>query len=206
MEMEKIKSMFTDNLRYAGFGPRLASAVLDFIVWLPLILLENWGVRHWRLFTVYSFIPFIILGLIYYVYLVRRFGGTPGKLMVGIRISRLDGSPIGYREAFKRYFPDFIFGILIPLSLMAPLFHMTDAEYHSLTFLERSKHLIESAPPWYKPLSWIQSIWVWSELIVLLTNKKRRALHDFIAGTVVVYKQPDQTPSPSPDARQVQDR
>lgn len=27
---------------------------------------------------------------------------------------------------------------------------------------------------------------MWSELLVLLFNEKRRALHDFIAGTVVV--------------------
>jgi uncharacterized RDD family membrane protein YckC len=29
---------------------------------------------------------------------------------------------------------------------------------------------------------------VWGEFLVLLTNRERRALHDFIAGTVVVRK------------------
>ena len=32
----------------------------------------------------------------------------------------------------------------------------------------------------------LQQAWMWSELLVLLFNKKRRALHDFIAGTVVI--------------------
>ena len=31
-------------------------------------------------------------------------------------------------------------------------------------------------------------IWIWSELIVMLTNRRRRALHDFIAGTVVIRR------------------
>ena len=30
------------------------------------------------------------------------------------------------------------------------------------------------------------NLWVFSEPIVLLTNKKRRAIHDFIAGTMVI--------------------
>jgi len=32
----------------------------------------------------------------------------------------------------------------------------------------------------------LYAVWVYGELIVLLTNKKRRALHDFLAGTVVI--------------------
>ncbi|WP_255590049.1 hypothetical protein [Marinicella meishanensis] len=31
-------------------------------------------------------------------------------------------------------------------------------------------------------------VWYWSELLVMLTNERRRALHDFIAGTVVIKK------------------
>jgi len=30
------------------------------------------------------------------------------------------------------------------------------------------------------------NIWIWSELLVLLTNRRKRAIHDFMAGTVIV--------------------
>jgi uncharacterized RDD family membrane protein YckC len=33
------------------------------------------------------------------------------------------------------------------------------------------------------------NVWIFSEFVVLLTNKKRRALHDFMAGTVVIRKE-----------------
>jgi uncharacterized RDD family membrane protein YckC len=198
--------MADDNLnteiRYAGFGPRLASGFLDLIIWLPIIFLFRWGTNKWRLFEVYNFMPSLALSLFYYVYLVRRFGGTPGKIMVGIRIQKLNGDAVGYREAFARFLPNFIFAVLIPLCLMMSLFQMTDAEYHSLSFLERGQRIIALAPFWYQPLSWAQSIWVWSEFIVLLTNNKRRALHDFIAGTVVVHVEKSNTTSA--DARQGQ--
>jgi uncharacterized RDD family membrane protein YckC len=179
--------MTTDSLRYAGFWPRLGSILLDCLILFPLSAVVFWADAHYRMFMVYYLIPGTVFGLFYSVYLVRRFGGTPGKLIVGIRIRKLDGEPVGYREAFLRYFPEFVFGLLMSIALIFPLFHMSDAEYHSLSFMERAKRMVELAPSWYKPLQIAQNIWVWGELIVLLTNRKRRALHDFIAGTVVVH-------------------
>jgi predicted DCC family thiol-disulfide oxidoreductase YuxK len=41
----------------------------------------------------------------------------------------------------------------------------------------------------------VQQAWMWSELLVLLFNRTRRALHDFIAGTVVVKVAPAARPS-----------
>lgn len=182
-------NMNTDSLRYAGFWPRLGSLMLDFFILLPWAALWFWA-EHYRLFEVYALVPNVLFGLFYYVYLVRRFGGTPGKLIVGIKIRKLNGESVGYREAFLRYFPDFVFGLLVSVALLFPLLHMSDAEYHSLSFTQRSRRMIELAPSWYKPLQWTQGVWFWSELIVLLTNRKRRALHDFIAGTVVVHTSP----------------
>ena len=187
--------MNADTLRYAGFGSRLASLLLDMVVMMPLMALSFWASAQFRLFQVYYFIPGILFGLFYSVYLVRRFGGTPGKLIVGIRIRKLDGEPVGYREAFLRFLPDFILATLMSTAFIVAVFHMTDAEYHSLAFMERTKRMVELAPSWYKPLHWIQIAWAWGELVVLLTNRKRRALHDFIAGTVVVHASPKVTPT-----------
>jgi uncharacterized RDD family membrane protein YckC len=187
-------SMKDDPLRYAGFWPRFCSLFLDAIIMIPIGGLTLWASSKYRLFDVYYFVPEVLFGLFYSVYLVKRFGGTPGKLIMGIRIRKLDGGPVGYREAFLRNLPDFIFSILASTALLFPLFHMSDAEYFSLSFAERSRRLIELAPSWYRPLQWIQNIWFWGELIVLLTNRKRRALHDFIAGTVVVHTSPTTAP------------
>lgn len=180
--------MTGEPLHYAGFWPRLGSLLLDLVFVLPLSALVFWVSRHDRLFQVYYMIPGILFQLFYSVYLVRRFGGSPGKLVVGIRIRKLDGDPVGYREAFLRNLPEFIFALLSNIAITLPLLHMSDAEYQSLSFMEFSKRITELAPSWYKPVQVAQTIWFWGELLVLLTNRKRRALHDFIAGTVVVYK------------------
>jgi uncharacterized RDD family membrane protein YckC len=186
--------MNNDSLRYAGFWSRLGSLLLDALIMLPLGALALWADAQYRLFQVYYLLPETLCGLFFGVYLVRRFGGTPGKLIMGIRIRKLDGAPVGYREAFLRYLPNAILGLFTSIALLFPLFHMTDAEYLSLGFMGRARRIAELAPSWYKPLEIATSVWTWSELIVLLTNRKRRALHDFIAGTVVVHASPAPAP------------
>jgi hypothetical protein len=60
-----------------------------------------------------------------------------------------------------------------------PLFEITDPGFQSLGFLERSRLLQQLAPPWYGTVEVFEQVWVCSEFIVMLTNRKRRALHDF---------------------------
>jgi uncharacterized RDD family membrane protein YckC len=63
---------------------------------------------------------------------------------------------------------------------------MTDEAYFSLGDLERSVRIVETAPPWYQAVNILTQIWIWSEFLTMLFNKKRRAIHDFMAGTVVI--------------------
>jgi uncharacterized RDD family membrane protein YckC len=181
----------SDQLHYAGFWPRFGALLLDALIMLPLSALVFWGSQRYRLFDLYYLVPGTLFSLFYGVYLVRRFGGTPGKLIVGVRILNVSGEPVGYREAFLRYLPEFLLSVLMSIALLIAAFHMSDSEYHTLSFMERAKRMVELAPPWYKPLQIVQNVWIWGELIVLLTNRKRRALHDFIAGTVVVRTSPN---------------
>jgi uncharacterized RDD family membrane protein YckC len=45
---------------------------------------------------------------------------------------------------------------------------------------------MEQAPFWTQPVGVLIQVWIWSEFITMLFNKRRRAIHDYIAGTVVV--------------------
>jgi uncharacterized RDD family membrane protein YckC len=184
-------------LNYGGFWVRFAAFWLDLFVMLPLAAFVFWASQRYRLFGIYYFFPGTLIGLFYNVYLVRRFGGTPGKLIMRLRIRNLGGDPVGYREAVLRFAPEFLLGTLLSIAFLPALFSMTDAEYHALSFMERSQRLVQLAPAWFKPLQITQQIWMWSEFIVLLTNRKRRALHDFIAGTVVVRERPNQALQPT---------
>ena len=63
---------------------------------------------------------------------------------------------------------------------------MADSQiYNALPMLEKSAYLAALSPG-NSIISIISNIWFWSEIIVLLFNKRRRALHDYIAGTVII--------------------
>jgi len=182
---------------YAGFWRRFGAVWLDILFLLPLTGLSFWLSTAYRLFDLYLFIPSIIFGLFYSVYLVQRFGGTPGKLVAGLQICKLDGTKIGYREAFLRYLPEALMAITLSVGLICASFAITDSEYFSLGPIDRTRQLTTLAPAWYYPLNIILQIWACSEFIVMMTNSKRRALHDFIAGTVVVVSSSGDVPQVS---------
>lgn len=173
-------------LHYAGFWRRFAAYWLDFLIFVPAIGLSFWLGEKSRLFNLYSYLPWLVFGLWFHVYLVKRYGGTPGKLMLKIRITRVDGSPVSYREAILRHSVLFVLSTLQSIALIIATFSMSDSEYLSLSFMARSQRLVEISPSWYQPITLLMNIWIWSEFVIMLTNKRRRALHDFIAGTVVV--------------------
>jgi len=115
-----------------------------------------------------------------------NYGGTFGKLIVGIKIVKVNGETIHYKEAFLRNIVDLVFGVTIVIMQAYTLFKISDPSHESLTWIKKAGYLYKSMPDSYKPISILNQIWIWSELIILLFNKKKRALHDFIAGTVVV--------------------
>ncbi|WP_245837190.1 RDD family protein [Paraferrimonas sedimenticola] len=176
------------EMRYAGFFPRVGAFLLDRVIFLPFILFAIWGNEQSRLFQLYWLVPGILVGLMYHVYLVQRFGATPGKLLLKIRIAQLDGSKVGLKQAFLRYSVTFALTLVASLSIVSVTLHMTDELYFSMGWMERSLYITDHPDSWYYYANIGVSIWVTSEFIVMLTNKKRRALQDFIAGTVVVRK------------------
>ena len=63
--------------------------------------------------------------------------------------------------------------------------------------LATGEELIGSRSFWL--LSALPALWFLAEVLTMLTNEKRRALHDFIAGTVVVRTNTEEG-SAQPDA------
>jgi uncharacterized RDD family membrane protein YckC len=175
-------------MQYAGFWRRFGAFWLDAIFMVPVMALTVWGNEHARLFQLYWLLPGLAFGLWFNLYLVKKYGGTPGKLLLDIKITKMDGSDVGYKEASLRYSVLFISSFLMSVLLIPPLFDMTDQQYFSMDFLTRSAYLVDHSSGLYNLTSIAMQIWIWGEFFVMLTNKKRRALHDFMAGTVVIRK------------------
>jgi len=175
-------------MEYAGFWKRFGACWIDIVILFPVMLLSLWGCEQLRLFQLYWLVPGTLIGLGFHVYLVKTYGGTPGKLLLKIKIAKVDGSDVGYKEAVLRYVVLFVCSLASSIALVLVTLEMTDAQYFSMAWMERQAYMVDNASSWYNVANIIMNIWIWSEFIVMLTNKKRRALHDFIAGTVAVHK------------------
>ena len=125
---------------------------------------------------------------IYSIYLNLKYGGTLGKLAIGIRVTKPDGKPIGLREALLRSSVDIVFGGFFAIFQVYAISQVDPGLYLSAGYAERAKILVPLYPEYKTLTDILMQLWFWSEMVVLLFNKRNRALHDYIARTVVIHK------------------
>ena len=171
---------------YAGFWARLASLLLDTIIIMPVILLTLYLNGLGKEIYFYTLIPNFVFGLWYHIYLTKKYGGTPGKLIAGMKIIKLNGESIEWKEAILRHSVLLFLTLLSVIMMTSCLLSADEAIFNNLGWLKRSQYLMSLSPTFFLIYTWISNIWIYSEFIVLLTNKRKRAIHDFIAGTVIV--------------------
>jgi hypothetical protein len=82
--------------RYAGYGRRAGALLLDAVIFgLPALAVQHWGIVRYPAFYLYSSMVSSVLWYGLSIWCVRQYGGTPGKLIVGLRIVTVDGHKMG---------------------------------------------------------------------------------------------------------------
>jgi uncharacterized RDD family membrane protein YckC len=102
-----------------------------------------------------------------------------------IGVVRVSGAPIGWREALLRASVETVFGTIASLSDLVARIQLPEADW-TQGWREKFKLIQTLEPSWGDWAGYALGVWIWSEVVTMLFNRKRRALHDFIAGTVVV--------------------
>ncbi len=164
---------------YAGFELRAEALIMDSLIYLPifaLCLVLNKIEKSYLIYTsIFSFGFYVF----YNVFLVYRFEGTPGKRKFKIKIKKKNGQRIGVKEALLREIVSLTLIGVLRYAYVVTALKMPDIEYDYQTFNSLK-------PFWYSFVDWTYNIWIMGEIIVLLLNKRKRALHDYIGGTVVI--------------------
>ncbi len=188
---EKILPIEFPNIKgsiYGGFWRRLIALFFDMIIFLSIFFIFQYINNKGRIYAFYTLIPSLLFYFTYHIYFVKLYGGTLGKLIVGLRIRNKNGKKVGWKEAILRDIVSWIISIFTTIIFLVPLFKISNQEFLSLNYFERLAKLNRLLPFNYDPISYFSQFWMFSEFIVLLMNKRKRALHDFIAGTVVIKK------------------
>lgn len=162
--------------KYNTFGKRFVAALIDGLIFIPFSILDN-RFEHtdnktlfigWTLFHTICWTLYVVIGH-------GKYGQTIGKRLMDIKVFDInERSLIGYKNAFLRE-SVWVFAVI------AGIIYLTISTSNTATFNEVIK------ASYYDDIVGLTSgIWLILELITMFFNKKCRALHDFLAGSVVV--------------------
>lgn len=126
-------------MHYAGFGVRFCAKFIDGTLLsaaqVPLLQLVSLtsdssdGMMAPLLMAMSSLFGFC-LGIAYGTGMVGRYGATVGKMAMGLRVVRADGSPVGYARALGRSLSEIISAILMNIGYLMAAFDVERRTLH----------------------------------------------------------------------------
>jgi uncharacterized RDD family membrane protein YckC len=162
--------------KYSTGGLRLAAAFVDGLVLgefnnISEGILENihskWGDFFWMVIAT-------LVGITYSVFFHYRSGQTPGKMAFKLKVMNLDEiNKITLKQAILR-------------DIFSVIFHGAYLTFSAWQLISGYEASGWENMYYFLFISGISLFWVLVELLSMLTNDKRRAIHDFIARTVVI--------------------
>jgi len=163
--------------KYHTFWPRFWAGFVDGLVFMPIGLLDGYLAAPERgafVLIAWAVISYTAYWL-YSVLLHARYGQTLGKMATRVKVLDVQEERIPtLRQAFIR---DLGYIALNTLSLAYLIYLVVAGQYVRGAEMTTTPGQI---------LVWASLGWFLLEIISMATNDKRRAFHDFIAGTVVI--------------------
>lgn len=173
---------------YSDFLTRLGAGLLDGLimspVWIAVLILNSQSLGLQYFLHALN----LLFGAFYMIYLPKRYGGTPGKLISGLKIVKMDGSDLDWLAAFNRYSVSLALAFFTTGGTIYALTQADPETFDSLSWIEKTEYLQSFNPVYQMMLVWITGAWTLADIVVFFTNDRRRALHDMVGGTVVIKK------------------
>ena len=113
--VKKVKE--AESVHYGGFWIRLVAALLDGLIFgIPAALL-GLGLMFLTGSTALYYLPQVII-VVLTIYLDGTMGGTPGKMILGLRIVNEQGTTIGVPRAILRYLGKIVSGMVLGIGYL----------------------------------------------------------------------------------------
>ncbi|MFO0759138.1 MAG: protein kinase [Byssovorax sp.] len=169
--IEALEAAAPGRLEYAGFWTRGAAALIDFLVATIVIGLLGWiGV---------------LLELAYVTAAHALRGQTLGKYLLRIEVQRIDGGRLSLGRSLARTAVELWFPILASLFILTTLgVGALEQRVQQLAKLEEAKSLILFLIGSYAVLALLYAF----GFALAAIHRQKRAVHDLLAGSQVVYR------------------
>ena len=114
--------------RPAGFWVRIGAAIIDYLIFMPILILAIWN--GFKLKSTFLLILIHLLGLIYKPFMESYFGATLGKMSCGIKVIDDNCNKLSLLRAYIRFLPAFMSSAI---SLTNQLILFSSPEFESVT-------------------------------------------------------------------------
>ncbi len=169
--------------RPAGFWIRVGAAIIDGLVFIPIVILSFWNI--FTLKSTFLLITMSLLGLIYKPFMESSFGATLGKMSCGIKVIDDNCSKLSLLRAYIRFLPAFVSSAI---TLASQLILFSSPQFESVTSLvelgqAQQKGLLDMCGS-------LVGLFIIIDCIFVAFTFRKRALHDMLAESFCVYKEP----------------
>ena len=162
-----IEQKYTTSLK------RIGAAIVDAIVFLPLLFIQQWYFKpDENLFVYLGWLTCtFLIQIIYSIVLHKKYGQTIGKWVTGIKVMDIsEDKNITLKQSVRR-------------TICFSVVELAGLLYLSYKIMRQQKY---SQDDYENVISICVLIWVAIEFIVMLSNKRRRTVHDIFAKSVVI--------------------
>ena len=169
------------EIKFIGFWHRVIIQLIDFITFIPIVYLYNLSVN--LSINMESIIPYVIYWIIVYLYfiiIISYFGGTPGKLIMKVRITDRNGGNLSILNSIKRISVYLLFSIVQILIFQQGIHESVDGQ-------QISKY-INNYSGKYEVFNVLVGLLFIIDSVFIAFNKQKRAIHDFWANSFVIHK------------------
>ncbi len=169
--------------RPAGFWIRVGASIIDFLIFIPIMVLSIWNTYSLKSTAVLVLIS--LPGLIYKPFMESFFGATLGKMSCGIKVIDDSGKKLSLFSAYIRFFP---FLLSAGVTLAGQLILFSSPQFQSAKSMMEIGQAQQGNP--LVVISYPVTALVLIDCIIVAFTFRKRALHDMMAESFCVYKEP----------------
>ena len=169
--------------RPAGFWVRVGASLIDMVVFVPIMILSIWntfGLKSTAMLILIS-----LPGLVYKPFMESFLGATLGKMSCKIKVIDDNGKKLSLFKAYVRFLPFLVSGCI---KLAGGLILFLSPQFQSAKSMVELGQAQQGSS--LAVISYPVSALVLIDCIVVAFTFRKRALHDMMAESFCVYKEP----------------
>jgi len=169
--------------RPAGFWIRVGASIIDALIFIPIGILSIWNT--YSLKSTALLVLLSLPGFIYKPFMESFFGATLGKMSCKIKVIDENGKKLSLFNAYIRFFPFLLSG---GVNLAGQLILFLSPQFQSAkSFMEINQ---AQQGNFLIVFSYPVNILILVDCIMVAFTFRKRALHDMMAESYCVYKEP----------------